>query len=195
MKHARTLAVMALAGALLAGCGTAAHIEKDPSANLGSYRSFAWVDTRASQNDTVKTTVSDLTERNIINAVNGELQKAGWKETKQRPDVLLTYDVVVEKGLGSSSTPVYSNPTTRWYYNYYTRRYVPVYYPSQFLGYDQSPREVREGTVTIRMIDAKTDKTVWQGWTTGEVDSRNLTSREIQSAVRSIFRKFDVASR
>jgi hypothetical protein len=43
------------------------------------------------------------------------------------------------------------------------------------------------------MIDAKTDKTVWQGWTTDEVNSRNLTSKEIQYAVKSIFRKFDVA--
>ncbi|GAA4344197.1 DUF4136 domain-containing protein [Flaviaesturariibacter amylovorans] len=195
MKHARTLGVLALAGALLAGCGTAAHIEKDPAANLDSYRSFTWVDTRESQGDSAKAPVSDLTERNIISAVNSELQKAGWKESKQRPDVLLTYDVVVEKGLQSSNTPVYSNPGTRWYFNPYTRRYVPVYLPSQLLGYDQTPREIREGTVTIRMIDAKTDKTIWQGWTTDQVNSRNLTSREIQSAVRNIFRKFDVASR
>ena len=33
--------------------------------------------------------------------------------------------------------------------------------------------EVREGTVTITMVDAKTNKTVWQGWTTDEVNSKN----------------------
>ncbi|MFI5134100.1 MAG: hypothetical protein ACHQEB_07185 [Chitinophagales bacterium] len=32
-----------------------------------------------------------------------------------------------------------------------------------------------------------------QGWTTDEVNSKNLTSKEIQNAVRSIFRKFDIA--
>ena len=51
----------------------------------------------------------------------------------------------------------------------------------------------REGTVTITMIDAKTDKTVWQGWTTDEVNSKNLTTKEIQIAVSSIFKKFDIA--
>jgi hypothetical protein len=43
------------------------------------------------------------------------------------------------------------------------------------------------------MIDTKTDKTVWQGWTTDEVNSKNLTSKEIQNSVRSIFKKFDLA--
>jgi hypothetical protein len=52
---------------------------------------------------------------------------------------------------------------------------------------------VKEGTVTINVIDAKTEKTVWQGWTTDEVNSQNLTTKEIQNAVKSIFRKFDIA--
>ncbi len=54
-------------------------------------------------------------------------------------------------------------------------------------------RELREGTITISMIDAKTNKTIWQGWTTEEVNSRNLTSKEIQASVKNIFRKFDLA--
>jgi hypothetical protein len=45
------------------------------------------------------------------------------------------------------------------------------------------------------MTDAKTDKMVWQGWTTDELRSRNLTSKEIQTSVKSIFRKFDVAKK
>jgi hypothetical protein len=45
------------------------------------------------------------------------------------------------------------------------------------------------------MTDAKTDKMVWQGWTTDEVNSKNLTAKEIQASVKSIFRKFDVAKR
>jgi hypothetical protein len=80
-------------------------------------------------------------------------------------------------------------------YNPYSRRWVSIYYPSQFLGYDNNQRTVREGTITVSIIDAKTDKTIWQGWTTEEINSRNLTSKEIQNSVKSIFRKFDVASR
>jgi hypothetical protein len=78
-------------------------------------------------------------------------------------------------------------------YNPYARRYTTIYYPSQFQGYERDERPIREGTVTISMIDTKTDKTVWQGWTTDEVNSRNLTTKEIQNSVRSIFKKFDIA--
>jgi hypothetical protein len=45
------------------------------------------------------------------------------------------------------------------------------------------------------MIDAKTDKMIWMGWTTEEVNSKNLTKKEIQKAVAGIFKKFDVAKR
>jgi hypothetical protein len=61
------------------------------------------------------------------------------------------------------------------------------------VGYERDNRPVKEGTVTVSMIDTRTDKTVWQGWTTDEVNSRNLTGKEIQSSVKAIFRKFDLA--
>jgi hypothetical protein len=188
------VSAVALSGLFLAGCASVAHVEKDDNVNLANYHSYAWAEAKGDKNDSAKTKVSDLTERTIKKAVNAELAKAGWKESK-RPDVLLTYDVLVEKGVKEDNSPVYSQPFTRWYFNPYTRRYIPVYYPSQFMGYEGDQRQVKEGTITISLIDAKTDKTVWQGWTTDEVNSRNLTSKEIQSAVKSIFRKFDLASR
>jgi hypothetical protein len=191
MKFMKLLSVAALSGLLLAGCASVAHVEKDKTVNFNNYHSYAWVETKESKNDsTVK--VSDLTERIIREAVNNEMAKTGWKESK-KPDVLLTYDILVERGIKEQNNPVYSQPYTRYYYNPYSRRYVAVYYPSQFMGYDNDQQQVKEGTITIRLIDTKTDKTIWQGWTTDEVNSRNLTSKEIQNGVKSIFRKFDIA--
>jgi hypothetical protein len=178
---------------LLASCGTTAHIEKDDNADFSRYKTFTWLD-KDGEVRFDKNRTNDLSELRIREAVNKELEKsAGWKEVKNRPDVLLTYDVLVEKGVKQSTNPVYSRPYSRLVYNPYTRRYTTIYYPSQFIGYERDERPIREGTVTISMIDARTDKTVWQGWTTDEVNSKNLTSREIQMAVRSIFKKFDVA--
>lgn len=178
---------------LLSSCGTTAHIEKDDNNDFTRYKTFAWIDKDGEgKNDDNRT--NDLTEVKFRDAVNKELEKtAGWRETKTRPDVLLSYDVLVEQGVRQDNSPVYSNPTTRVFFNPRTRRYVNVYYPSQFLGYDRDVRQVREGTVTISMIDAKTDKTVWQGWTTDEVRSRNLSKKEIDNSVKTIFKKFDVA--
>jgi Domain of unknown function (DUF4136) len=177
---------------LLAGCGSTAHIEKDDNTDFSQYRSFAWVDKDGEAgNDQNKS--NDLTETRIRKAVSAELEKAGWKESKNRPDVLISYDVLVERSVKETNSPVYTRPFTRVFYNPYTRRYSTIYYPSEFAGYERDQRAVREGTVTITMVDARRDKTIWQGWTTDEVRSRNLTSKEIQYAVRSIFKKFDVA--
>lgn len=177
---------------LLASCGSTAHIEKDDNADFSHYKSFAWID-KDGEGGNDQNRSNDLTEQRLRDAVNKELEKTGWKEVKNRPDVLLSYDVLVEKGIKENSNPVYSRPYSRMVYNPYTRRYTTIYYPSEFVGYERDERPIKEGTVTISMIDTKTDKTVWQGWTTDEVNSKNLTTKEIQNSVKSIFKKFDVA--
>ena len=186
----RILGVLAGALFILAGCSAPAHIEKDDNTDFSRYKNYSWIDS-----DKGKKRASDLQEQSIRDAVNKELQKQGWREVKNNPDVLLSYDVLVERTNKQTSDPVYSQPYTRLYYNPYLRRWGQIYYPSQFLGYDNRDVSVREGTLTISMVDVRSDKTVWQGWTTEEVSGRRLTSREIQSSVKAIFRKFDVAKR
>jgi len=100
---------------------------------------------------------------------------------------------LVERSIKEQSNPRYSMPFTRTFYNPYSRRFFNVYYPSQFIGYENQEVNSREGTVTITMTDADTEKTVWQGWATDEVDSRHMTGKEIQNSVKAIFRKFDLA--
>jgi len=178
---------------LVAGCAPSAHIEKDDTTDFSRYKTFAWIDRDGKSKIG---SANDLAERKIRQAVNKELEKtAGWRETNRNPDVLLSYDVLVEKSVKSVNDPVYSRPFTRTFYNPYSRRFINVYYPSQFMGYDNYDVPTREGTVTISMIDADSDKTVWQGWSTAEVDSRKMTSKEIESSVKAIFRKFDVAKK
>ena len=191
MKSMKFLGVAAIAGLLLTSCASVAHVEKDETVNFSDYKTFAWVETTEEKEQHT----SDLVDRNVINAVNTELAKEGWRQVKNKPDVLLSYDVLVEKGVKQTTDPVYSQPYTRTFFNPYTRRWNYIHYPSQFLGYDNQQYQVREGTVTISMIDANTGKTIWQGWTTEEINSRNMTSKEIQASVKSIFRKFDVAKK
>ena len=178
---------------LLASCASTAHIEKDDNTDFSKYRTFSWVEKEGQdKNDRKKN--NDLAEQKIRDAVSKELEKtAGWRESKNNPDVLLSYDVLVERSVKQESDPVYSRSFTRTFYNSYSRRFYNVFYPSRFMGYDNYDVNTREGTVTISMIDADTEKTVWQGWATDEVNNRNMTSKEIQSSVRAIFRKFDIA--
>lgn len=176
---------------VLASCASSAHIEKDDSVNFGKYKSFTWLHGESGKLENQ----SDLAETKIRDAVSKEFEKIGWKEAKNKPDVILDYDVLVERASKEKKEPVYSQPYSRLVFNPYTRRYTTIFYPSQFVGYESYEKIIKEGTITITMIDAKTDKVVWQGWTTSEVNSKNLTSKEIQKAVAGIFKKSDLAKR
>jgi len=185
-----SVAALFLSSFFLLSCGSTAHIEKDESANFSQYKTYAWEDRK----DVKKDRSNQMVEDQVKKEVDDQLQKnTGWRQVKSNPDLILSYDLMVEKTVNQQSDPVYSNPQTRTFYNPYTRRYVNVYYPSRFLGYDRYDVPANEGTVSISMVDSKTDKIVWQGWTTDQIDSRKFKGREAQTAVKSIFRKFDLA--
>lgn len=185
----KTISMIPLLAGLLfmAGCASMAHIEKDETVNFDKYKTFTWLDA----NDSSNQYLNDIQVSNLHNAVNTELLKANWQESKTKPDVILKHEVAVEKTARETSDAVYSRPFTRPIYNPYSRRWVNVYYPSRFLGYDRNEYEAKEGTITITMVDAKSDKVIWQGWATEDVGNR-LTSKNIQSGVKSIFKKFDL---
>ena len=84
-------------------------------------------------------------------AVNEELRKEGWREVKNNPDVLIGYDILVERATRERNNPVYSQPFSRVYYNPYTRRFNSIYYPSRFLGYDNDSYTTKEGTITATL--------------------------------------------
>lgn len=173
---------------LMSACSSPAYVQKDESVNLGNYKTYSWIDTRSSENDESKraTAFADI---GIRNAVNAELSNWGWREVSDNADVLIGYDVFVERSSETQRDPVYSQPFTRYYYNPYRRRWSTIYYPSQFQGYQVYETPVKEGTITITMFDAQTDKNVWQGWTTERLTSSQLSETEIRKSVRNIFKQ------
>lgn len=194
MKRIKFLYAALITALVAAGCSSPVHVEKDDNANLSNYRTYMWVDTRYTENDTRQrpTSYADISVRN---AANAELRKAGWTEVSSDPDVLVSYDVLVEKTTARQSDPVYTQSYSRSYYNPRTRRWSTIYYPSQFLGYNSYDVPVKEGTITITLTDANTDKIVWQGWTSDELNYSRLTEDEITRNVKNIFAKLDVATR
>jgi hypothetical protein len=193
MKQFALYYFLAIISAIIASCSPKAYVEKDPNVNLGNYKTYAWVDTKSSRNEN-DGNVTEFAKLSLHNVVNEKLQRAGWKEVSEHPDVLLTYDVLVERKVEQRSNPVYTQPFTRFYYNPYFQRWAAIYYPSRFIGYDNYKVPVKEATITISMMDAKTDKKIWQGWTTEPVNSRLLATKEVSSSVNRIFKKFDVAN-
>jgi Domain of unknown function (DUF4136) len=194
MKTINYLLAAILAIFVIAACSTPVHVEKDNTVNFSNYKTYMWVDTRYSETDNTPRPVSygDITVRN---AANEELRSAGLTEVSSDPDLLVSYDVLVRNTSTRRSDPVYTQSYTRTYYNPYLRRWSTIYYPSEFLGYNNYNVPVNEGTITITLTDARNDRVVLQGWTTEELNYSRITEGEIRSGVRNIFNKMDIASR
>ncbi len=100
----------------------------------------------ASRDSLGKTKVNNLVDKKIRTSIDRNLAQTGWKQVRRRPDVLLVYDVDVQRENVNVSDAVYSQPLTRWYYNPYRGNYVPMYYPTELLGYNNRTETVHEGT-------------------------------------------------
>lgn len=193
MKILGTVVLACLAGATMVGCSSPVYVQTDESTNLAKYKTYMWVQTRANQDDNRNATA--FADQAVRAAARTQLEREGWTEVNDHPDVLISYDILVERSKQRQSDPVYTQPFSRVYFNPYMRRWGTVYYPSQFVGYDTYDVPVREGTLTITMMDPNTDKTVWQAWTTETLQNRKITSDEIDKSVRNIFKKFDADGR
>jgi len=194
MKTVNYICFVLMVALTMAACFTPVHVEKDNTVDLNKYKTYLWVDTRYNINDNTKrpTTYGDISVRN---ASNTELKNKGWTEVSNNPDILVSYDVLVQNTTARKSDPVYTQSYTRTYYNPRLRRWSNIYYPSEFLGYNNYEVPLTEGTITITITDANTDKAVWQGWTTEELNYTRLTPEEITASVHNIFSKLNVASK
>ena len=181
-------AIAGLAAWSLSSCSTPAYVQKDDAVSLSDYKTYMWVNTSAGESDQSKR-ASEYADISVHNALNAELSRWGWREVNDNPDALISYDILVERSVETQRDPVYSQPFTRSYYNPYTRRWSTIFYPSQFQGYQVYDESVREGTLTISILDARKDKNIWQGWTTERISRNRLTAEEVQRSVRNIFRQ------
>ena len=181
-------AMLISAALIISGCSTPAYVEKDTSTNLSDYQTYMWVDVQASEDD-ASSRATSFADISVHNSVNEGLQRWGWREVNENPDVLVSYDVLVERNVEMQSDAVYSQPYSRLYYNRFTRRWSTIYYPSQFLGYQQYQAPVREATISITMMDADTDKKIWQGWTTERLGGSGITDLNVKKSIRNIFKE------
>lgn len=192
MKTMKWTATLLSAIFLLISCSRTAYVQKDSDVDFSKIKTYSWVRTQADKETAnASTRNDDLTNRKIRQSIDRNLAEKGWKEVKNNPDVYLVYDVMIEKENKIDRNAVYSQSFTRWFFNPASRRWVPVFYPSRFLGFDENTRTVNEGTLTLTMMDADTDKTIWQGWTTSALNGRKLSDKQIDSKVKAIVKKLE----
>ena len=192
-RSIKLVAIAVFAGMMLASCSNTAHIEKAKNTDLNNYKTYSWLEPEIKKGAKLSRR-NEIAQQNMRAAVNEQLQKKGWTQVNDNPDVLVSTDMATSTKKQRVNDPVYSQPFTRTYYNPYSRRYSSFYYPSEFMGYDSYSTSVKEGRVTVTLIDSKTDKAVWQGWSSREMDDAHMSDKDINKNVKSIFKKFDTGN-
>lgn len=175
----KLLGVFTIVLIVLSGCGPAAHIEQADNVNFNNYRSFAWVEKKRHER-------TDLLEQKVKQSVTRELEMRGYKQSSN-PDVLLSFDMSVERGTRMESGGMYGMSPWGWGWG-------PRYF-GWGPGWGSYPVSVKEGTIGITMFDAKSNKPLLQAWATDEINYRNFTSKEVNRIVQSIFKKWDEQNR
>lgn len=192
MKNVLKITLPVFAAFIITGCGVQSYVEKDPSVNLNSYRTYAWIGDNNSKNEKP---YKDFQESYLTGLIADQLEKNGFAKanTNSKPDVLIDYDIMIENEVRERTNPVYSRSFVRYFYNPYTGRVNARYIPSRYLGQDAYDVPYKSGTITINIVDNDSKKLVWQGWAETEVTKRRIDKDDMNKIVKSIFRKLDVA--
>ncbi len=179
--------VVVMAAVVFSSCNVTSHTEKAAGVSFSDYKTFAWASAgilkKGSRAD------NDIIDNNIKNSISRELIKKGWVETDNSPDVLLGYTIAVRRGHTRENDPVYSYPFTQYIYR--RRDIYSIWYPSMLMGYRTYTVPFKEGELSVNMIDAKTNKLIWQGWAKGDINNHTITTKDVTAQVKSIFKKFD----
>ncbi len=169
-----------------AGCNVTSHTQQLPGINFNNYKTFAWVNPGI--NGKGDRSNNDIIDNNIKNSVAMELTNRGWVESETNPDVFLDYTIAVRHGHRVQDAPVYSYPFSRYVYR--RGRIYSLWFPSSLMGMRTVDVPFREGELTINMIDGKTNKLIWQGWASGNLNEHQFTNKDVNKQVKSIFKKF-----
>ena len=153
-----------LAVGMLAACASnKPNIDYDPTANFAAYKTFAWSVTTDTQTGKSKND-NPLIHQRVREAIeNGLVSKGFSKADASEADLLVTYHLsVVARG-----------PATRGYvsvgigsFGSHSSVGISVGAP---VG---AQRVVKEGTLVIEIMDAKTNSLIWQGSSSREVSQQ-----------------------
>ena len=193
MKNVMKIWLPVFAAFIITGCGVQSYVEKDPSVNLNSYRTYAWIGEKNSRKSDKP--YKDFQDTYLTGLISQQLEKNGFVKAKSdaNADVLIDYDVMIENAVREQNNPVYSRSFVRYFYNPYTGRMNSLYYPSHYMGQNAYDVPYKSGTVTINIVDNDSKKLIWQGWAETEVTRKRIDRDDMNKIVKSIFRKLDVA--
>ena len=184
MRIRTLLSLAAIIGLLatLTACesGPTIRADADPSANLGSYKTFGFFDKVSTDKGNYRTILSTRLQE----ATRREMEKRGYTYAETDPQLRVNFNVNV-----ADKTDVRSTPSAgAGYYGYRSGMY------GAWAGYPQDVQTVhyKEGTLSIDLVDAAKQQLVWQGVAQGRINKQaaEQPGPAIDKVVADIFARY-----
>lgn len=184
MLNVRWLRAAALLLSLLSACATGPEIrvDKDPTVDMSTYKSFAFFDQVA----TDRAQYSTIVTSRLKQATRTQLERVGYTYKEQEPDLRVNFFLNIREKQEIRSSP--SMTMGVGYYGYRGGMY------GTWGGYPQDidTVEYKAGTLSIDLVDAKKNTLVWQGLAEGRVKDEAIRNPgpAVDAVVAEIFRNF-----
>lgn len=182
-----TRCLLLLAIAALAACATVPQVQYSPQTNFAGYRTFYWQPVK--HRPPVKNPIldSEILDQRVQAAVVQTLLKHGYQQADNAAaaDFVVTYQTATEQALRSSGGFRFG---IGFGYPFYDRFYDPFWGAAFYPPY--SIESYQEGDLIIDVIDARTHKLVWRGWTTAIVRPENYSQGAVNDMVKTILSRF-----
>jgi hypothetical protein len=180
MKRARAgTAALTLAALLVASCASsppAPESMRDPDANFAAYQTYGFPPAPGAGEADAPLLLLD---RNIRSAIAAEMQRRGYRESTENPDLRIAYETASAEKVESSPVRV-GIGVGSWGGS-----------GGGSIGVGSSSvRNYREGTLVIHAIEAARNAEVWQGRISTRISKGGVDEAAVSTAVAAAMKDF-----
>jgi hypothetical protein len=170
---------------LLSGCASAPNTfsNSDPSADFSQYKTFGYFAKLSTDNAQYQSLVSNF----LKVAVAQEFDRRGLQHDAANPQLRVNFYINTQEKIQSRSVP-----TSGGYYGYRDPFYDPWGGYGGYGGSETRITQYTEGTLNIDVVDASTNKLVWEGSIVGRITDKDLKNLEktVDEAVAAVMADF-----
>jgi Domain of unknown function (DUF4136) len=159
-----------LALSLLSACAPNVAVNYDKSTDFSQYHTYGWGTGVPAKNPE--------TDRQIVEAIDGQLSHKGFTKTESNPDLIITYHAATHEEVDYHEGGGYAGSGPK---------YGSTISPEAL----DTPMHVQIGTIIVDMYDTKVKRNVWHAVGSDVMmDDPAKTSAEIHKGAVKMFEKF-----
>ena len=158
-------------------------VDQDPAVRLTSYKTFSFFD----HVGTDRAAYSSIVSARLKQTTRSRLEQLGYVYDDKAPQLRVNFFLNIE-----DQQEVRAIPAAPGFYAYR----AGVYGPWRGYPHDVSTVQYRAGTLSIDLVDTRSNALVWQGLAEGKVkkDAYENPTKAIDNVVADIFRGFPLAA-